>query len=139
MKKDIQNIPKWILILVLPLFVFTTYMGIKMFNSFTPLLLGKSVTPKVIEIDSLESYKKNKTYSYFGKIKFELEKQEIITKYKFNEQKKNGDKLDLYYHKKYGFYNPEEFYFILVLGSVFFSISIFLFYILYLFLKKNLF
>lgn len=132
MKRDIQNIPKWILILILPLFIFTTYMGIKMLNSFRPLLLGKRVAPTVIVIDSLESYKKNKTYSYFGKIKFELEKQEIIAKYKFNERKEKGDKLDLYYHKKYGFYNPKEFYFILVLGLVFFSISVFLFYMLYL-------
>ena len=73
-----------------------------------PYFFGNRAKAAVIELDSVESYKKNKFYTYFGKLKFQDGDKSKILNYDFNHRQKVNDHLDLYYHREYGLYDEKN-------------------------------
>lgn len=138
MKKEKIFYSAPICVIILLLFMFFGYMSIKTTSSFFPRVFGEKVEVTVTKIDSIESYKKNKTFTYLGEIKFKYFSKIEVLNYRFNESKELGDKFELYYDRDYGFYDSSEFYFIAVLGSFFFVFFVFFaIYIFRFFLRFN--
>lgn len=91
------------------MFIISIYSLYTMSKVFQPRIFGYRVNAFVINIDSIKSQKNNNTYRYFGQIKFKnKEGNEIIEDYGFESKLKKNDSLQLYYDKKYGFYDSEN-------------------------------
>jgi hypothetical protein len=91
------------------MFIISIYSLYTMLPVFQPRISGYKINALVINIDSIKSHKNNNTYRYFGKIQFKnKEGSRIIEDYGFNSKLKKNDSLQLYYDKKYGFYDSEN-------------------------------
>ena len=108
-KLPLHETPIWVLILFAPFFMISAYLLVSTVNGLKPKFLGEEIKATIIGMDSIEFNKKSSQYiiyRYYGNIKFEHKNQWLTSKYELGKGQKTGDTMALYYHRKYGFYNP---------------------------------